>query len=125
MKPITKNLIASCGMNCAICKGYLREKNSCPGCRNIQNDKSKSRLNCKIRTCQKRKGNFCDCKDLPCDRLKRLDDRYKARYGMSEIENLEYIKKQGINKFVKSQRQKYQSPRGTFCIHDQQIYPQT
>ncbi|MDD5456566.1 MAG: hypothetical protein PHV30_05985 [Candidatus Margulisbacteria bacterium] len=29
MKPA---LIAPCGMNCAICLGYLREKNKCPGC---------------------------------------------------------------------------------------------
>ncbi|MFZ3074083.1 MAG: hypothetical protein WA093_03070 [Minisyncoccales bacterium] len=26
------NLIAPCGMNCALCMAYLREKNHCPGC---------------------------------------------------------------------------------------------
>ena len=29
---IKTRLIAPCGMNCAVCLGYLREKNKCPGC---------------------------------------------------------------------------------------------
>ncbi len=29
IKPI---VIAACGMNCAICMGHLREKNTCPDC---------------------------------------------------------------------------------------------
>ena len=27
--------IAPCGMNCSICRGYLRKKNKCLGCREI------------------------------------------------------------------------------------------
>jgi hypothetical protein len=30
---ISKELIAPCGMNCAICKAYLRQRNPCNGCR--------------------------------------------------------------------------------------------
>ena len=37
MKPI---LIACCGMNCNLCIGFLREKNKCPGCKLIKNEKS-------------------------------------------------------------------------------------
>lgn len=109
-------------MDCGICKAYLREKNKCPGCRNIQNDTSRTRVKCIIRICPKRKGDFCDCADLPCARLKHLDERYKRRYNMSEAGNLDYIRKYGINKFVLAERKKYQSPRGTFCIHDHQTY---
>jgi hypothetical protein len=29
------HLVAPCGMNCGICRAYLREKNKCPGCRVI------------------------------------------------------------------------------------------
>jgi len=28
-------MIAPCGMNCEICIGHIREKNKCPGCREI------------------------------------------------------------------------------------------
>ena len=34
------DLIAPCGMNCNICMAYLREKNKCPGCREIDINKS-------------------------------------------------------------------------------------
>ncbi len=27
-----QGLIAACGMNCGLCIGYLRDKNSCGGC---------------------------------------------------------------------------------------------
>jgi hypothetical protein len=32
-------LIAPCGMNCASCMNYLRERNKCPRCRGSDTDK--------------------------------------------------------------------------------------
>ena len=48
---IKNSLIAPCGMNCGICRAYLREKNKCPGCRGSDENKLSSRVNCKIKNC--------------------------------------------------------------------------
>ncbi len=119
MNKFTKNLIAPCGMNCGVCKAYLREKNTCPGCR-----KGSSFVSCQkciIPPCKIRKGDFCDC-EKPCARLKNLDKRYRAKYGMSMIENLEFIKENGIEKLLEAQTAKYISDQGTFCVHDGKRY---
>lgn len=122
MEKITKKLIAPCGMDCGICRAYLRENNPCHSCREAEKNKPKTRADCKIRKCAKREGDYCDCEDFPCERLKHLDERYRRRYGMSEIENLKFIKEKGIEKFVASECQKYQSAKGTFCVHDKKYY---
>jgi hypothetical protein len=115
-------LIAPCGMNCAICLGYLREKNKCPGCRLIDPKKAKTRLRCKIKNCKRLKGNkyrFCySCKLFPCARMKHLDKRYRTKYGMSMIENLEFIKKNGIRRFLAKEEKRWTCKcGGTICVH--------
>lgn len=30
---ISEEMIAPCGVNCIVCSAYLRDKNSCAGCR--------------------------------------------------------------------------------------------
>jgi len=120
---ISKNLIAPCGMNCAVCKAYLRQRNPCHGCKDIEQNKSKTRVNCKMRLCDKRTGDFCyECMEFPCDRLRHLDQRYRTRYGMSEIENLEFIRDNGIRKFLERERKKYISDKGILCVHDKKFY---
>lgn len=122
MKKINKNLIAPCGIDCGICLHFLRAKNKCPGCftgRKVNNKPIK----CPTRLCKKRKGEFCfSCDTFPCERIKRLDKRYRERYGMSEIENLEFIRDKGIDNFIKNECQKWQSSKGTLCIHDKKYY---
>ncbi len=121
--PITPILIAPCGMNCGICKAFLRGDNPCRGCRDAEQDKPKTRVNCRLRVCEKRSGNFCcRCAEFPCERLQRLDHRYRTKYGMSEIENLEFIRKNGIRKFVAVERRKWVTKQGIFCVHDKQYY---
>ena len=100
---ISRNLIAPCGMNCGICMAHLREKNRCQGCQEAEKNKPKTRVFCKIRICQERKGKYCfNCPRFPCDRLKSLDKRYRTKYGMSEIENLEFIRCRGDFSKIKS-----------------------
>src|SRR4030042_3919129 len=98
MSRISNNLVAPCGMNCGICQAYLRKENKCPGCfsgRKVNGEPIK----CGRRLCKERKGDFCfECDKFPCDSIKRLDKRYREKYGMSEIENLEYIRDCGIEK---------------------------
>lgn len=120
---INKNLIAPCGMNCGVCKGYLREKNKCSGCNSKNNNKPAYCLKCCIKLCQDRAGKYCfDCNKFPCTRLKQLDKRYRGKYGMSEIENLEFIRDRGIEEFLNNEHKKWQSEEGTFCVHDKKYY---
>jgi hypothetical protein len=124
MEKITKDLIASCGMNCGLCAAYLRKKNPCSGCRNISSDARKTILFCELRICTRRSGEFCyDCNEFPCTRLKHLDKRYRQKYGMSEIENLDCIRDRGIEEFLAQQREKWQSEQGILCVHDRKYYP--
>jgi hypothetical protein len=111
-------LIAPCGINCGICYAFLREKNYCSGCRGSDEGKAVSILRCKIRTCDKR-SKFCDCSDIPCDKLKHLDKRYRNRYHISMIENLSKIKEKGVREFVKGEESRWKCPdcRGVICVH--------
>jgi hypothetical protein len=74
---LRSDLIAPCGMNCGLCMCYLRDKNSCAGCRAGDEGKAKSCLACSIRRCETPRSNtsgFCfECDAFPCPRLRRLD----------------------------------------------------
>jgi hypothetical protein len=118
-----KALIAPCGMNCGICQAYLRQGNPCNGCNNAEKNLPKTRANCQLRVCKKRKGRFCwNCAEFPCDRLSHLDKRYRERYGMSEIENLNYIRENGVEKFIEKENKKWVSEQGILCVHDKKYY---
>ncbi len=120
---ISKTLIAPCGMNCGICKAHLRPHNPCHGCNNAELNKPKTRLYCRLRVCEKRTGAFCyDCAEFPCDHLTRLDLRYRTRYGMSEIANLEWIRENGIRSFLDKERKQWISEKGVLCVHDKKYY---
>jgi hypothetical protein len=119
----SEDLIAPCGINCAICKAHLRPRNPCHGCRDAEQNKPVTRMRCRLRICKKRTGEYCcHCAEIPCDWLKRLDLRYRTRYGMSQIENLEYIRRNGINKFLKNEVKKWVSEKGILCVHDRNYY---
>ncbi len=107
-----QGLIAACGMNCGLCIGYLRDKNSCGGCFKIDNKyKPKSCRSCKIVNCDllaETESGFCyDCVKYPCTRLKNLDKRYRKNYGMSMIDNLAYIKDKGLEDFLLKEEDKW------------------
>ena len=117
-------LIAPCGMNCSVCLGHLRKKNQCPGCRKMDAYESSYGRKCIIRSCQILKKNemkFCSnkCEKYPCLRLRNLDKRYRTKYNMSMIENLENINSNGIRAFVKSEKARWACPEcgGTICVH--------
>lgn len=121
---INSKLIAPCGMNCGICIGHLRDKNKCLGCRELSEGKPESCKKCTIINCKILKDNkmlFCSdkCEKFPCTRLKNLDKRYKSNYKMSMLENLENIKKFGINEFVKSEQKRWKCKKcgELLCVH--------
>lgn len=124
---IPEDLIAPCGMNCRLCWGYIREKNSCPGCLRIdsqESQKSKYRTTCKVKNCEQITGVkavYCSdhCGRYPCARLKQLDTRYRTKYGMSMIRNLEMISEFGISHFIRTEEEKWICPEcgEVLCVH--------
>jgi len=125
-RPIPTDLIAPCGMNCRLCYAYIREKNVCPGCRGDDTNKAKSCVTCRIKNCNKLaegRLKYCySCNIFPCTRLRQLDKRYRTKYSMSMIDNLNTIKELGIRQFVKNEKQRWTCPQcgEFFCVHRSQ-----
>jgi hypothetical protein len=117
------SLIAPCGMNCGICRAYLRPKKKCPGCRGEDTQKMLSCLQCKIKNCERirvERYQFCfRCESYPCQRLKQLDKRYRTKYSMSMLENLASIKATGLAAFIEKENKRWQCPicGGMVCVH--------
>jgi hypothetical protein len=121
------SLIAPCGMNCNICLGHLRENNRCPGCNIKDDNKPKTRTNCYIKNCKVLKHNdwkYCSkkCESYPCQKLTNLDKRYRIKYSMSMIDNLEFIDKNGIRKFIKNEDKKWIKGNKIFCVHNKKYF---
>ncbi len=125
-----KELIAPCGMNCRICVAYFgytlngkKRKHSCRGCR-VDNKK------CAFikKHCEKiYQGviEFCfQCRDFPCIHLKKIDSRYREKYQMSLIKNLEFIRDFGMDRFLEEQQERYQcADCGELkCVHTEICY---
>jgi hypothetical protein len=128
-KLFQKKLIAPCGMNCGICASYLARKNDakkegiyktyCTGCRSRNKKCAFLKSHCKLLTNKEVK--YCyECPRFPCKRLIHLDKRYKTKYHMSEIANLESIKKDGIEKFFIAQEKIWKCPKcgGIISCHN-------
>lgn len=119
------DLIAPCGLNCGVCRAWLRKRNHCPGCRAPDENKPATRVVCKIKTCESlAHGGFkyCfECDLFPCDNLKHLDRRYRTRYAVSTVENLEKIRDSGIREFVREEKARWTCGEcgGTVCMHKQ------
>ena len=120
---ILTTLIAPCGMNCRLCQAHVRDKKTCPGCRDDDSHKPKTRWTCKIKTCEKfaeGKFKYCfKCDSFPCSRLNHLDKRYRAKYGMSMIDNLNNIKNLGVRQFIRNEIERWICPEcgGMICVH--------
>jgi hypothetical protein len=126
---MNEELIAPCGMNCAICSGYLAYDNDiknkgirmgyCIGCR--PRDKQCSFIKKRCSLISNDQVRYCyECEWFPCDYLIKLDKRYRTLYRMSMIDNLEYMKKNGIKQFLDDQEEKWQCPQcgATICCHN-------
>ncbi|MBU1636675.1 DUF3795 domain-containing protein [bacterium] len=118
--PFTRTLITPCGMNCGICHAYLERKGKCPGCNAQCDDPPQYFSICFMRNCTKRTKQYCSfCDEFPCKKLKQIDKRYRKQYGMSMIENLNYIKDHGIRAFLKSEAARWtcQECGGIINVH--------
>jgi len=131
-EPKPADLVAPCGMNCAICKAYIALTHDVPRARGkvtyCAGCKPRAK-NCYIkRNCKKLTHNeiqFCfECNDMPCKNLSHLDKRYRERYAMSMVENQKTLKNKGIDGFLKNQAEKYRCPScgDMVCVHDHKCY---
>ncbi len=120
------SLIAPCGMNCGLCIGYLRKKRHCPGCNEDGPTKAGHCVECIIKNCDRRTGDFCfSCVKYPCARLRQLDRRYRTKYGMSMLENLGCIQESGLDRFLALERARWECAGcgGVVSVHrDNCIY---
>ena len=125
----SQELIAPCGMNCAICSGYLALNHDvksegirmpyCKGCRPrgkicaFLKKRCELLLNNKVRFCY-------ECENFPCEALLRLDKRYRTYFRMSMIKNLKTIEKKGISEFLKKEEEKWKCPECSevICCHN-------
>lgn len=120
---VKDSLIAPCGMNCGICMAFLRKKNKCNGCRRVNTWNPKMRVECKIKNCAYLKTHsltFCfECASYPCQLIKNMDKRYKTRYGMSTLGNLESIKQLGLDQFIALEDEKWKCKQcgGVINVH--------
>jgi hypothetical protein len=118
--PFKASLIATCGMGCAICMAFLREKNRCGGCYSTNRKCSR---NCTLAACEQVRDRYHHtCEGFPCRRLAQLDKRYRKKYHMSRLENLAAIREHGIRAFVKSERERWtcKTCGGTIDVHHYQ-----
>jgi Protein of unknown function (DUF3795) len=120
---IPSALIAPCGLNCRLCRAYIRDRNTCPGCRGDDRLKSKTCVTCKIKNCEQitiGKSRYCFvCNSFPCEKLNHLDKRYRLKYGMSPVENLHNIKKFGIRHYLRNEKKRWACPQcgEMICVH--------
>ena len=130
---ISEELIAPCGMNCAICSKYLSyvnnlKRNQCVGCRPGNTKCSYlfekcSGINAEIEGNASAK--FCfECDQYPCKQINRMDTRYRTNYQMSVKDNLELLRHNGVNKFIKEQYDNYHCPKcnGLISIHNRKCF---
>ena len=109
---LAAELVAPCGMNCGVCIGHLRDRNPCPGC-NDQDDSLKPHhcVVCAVKQCEHLPQGpepFCAyCARYPCARLRQLDKRYRSKYRMSMIENLDELRRVGVEAFVELERTRW------------------
>jgi hypothetical protein len=129
--PISEELIAPCGMNCAICSRYLSyvnnlKRSQCIGCRPRNKSCEYLFIKCTgINHTSKGNAVFCfECNQYPCEQINRMDDRYRNNYNMSVKDNLEFIKNFGIGKFINDQYKKYHCSKcgGLISIHNRKCF---
>lgn len=123
------DIIAPCGMNCGLCVSYQARMNDlkrkgfnrkyCPGC--IPRGENCTHMADRCELLGKGMIRFCYlCESYPCKRLKALDKRYRTKYHMSMIENLNFIRDHGLEEFLKLEDKKWSCPicGGKICCHN-------
>ncbi|MBU0976702.1 MAG: DUF3795 domain-containing protein [Patescibacteria group bacterium] len=97
-----------CGLDCGLCpRYYIKGPSRCPGC--CGPDFSDKHPSCSLVTCCVKKQNFevcAECNKFPCSKLKGWDKGDSFVTHRKSISNLNSIKKQGLEKFIKQQKRR-------------------
>jgi hypothetical protein len=122
-------LIAPCGMNCAVCSRYLARKHDvrrkgvrmayCAGCR--PRDRVCASLKKRCDLLLNHSVRFCyECSSFPCRNLERIDARYRKHYRTSFIENLTFVKQHSLAAFIERENAKWRCAQcgGVLCCHN-------
>jgi hypothetical protein len=122
-------LVAPCGMNCAVCSRYLARTHDvrrkgvrmayCAGCR--PRDRACALLKKRCALLLNHGVRFCyECGSFPCTNLLRLDARYRKHYRTSFVENLAFIKDQSLAAFIEREGAKWRCAQcgGVVCCHN-------
>lgn len=119
-------IIAPCGIDCGLCRAFVRDRQPCPGCRGGDSNKSSACLTCFIKNCEELGASghqFCfSCDKYPCADLLHLDSRYRTKYGVSVIDNLDRIQAVGVKRFVAEEASKWSCTEcgARLCMHNPQ-----
>jgi len=109
-------LIAPCGMDCGVCGAYLAYSNGVPRKRGAilhcvggrARGKQCAYLKDHCAAIKTGEVQFCyEWAEYPCERLRVLDSRYRKRYGMSLIENLDLIREASVQALIERQQVRY------------------
>lgn len=115
-------MFAPCGMNCLVCYRHCCHKKPCAGCLNRDLGKPEHCRRCSIKDCIQGKGiSYCfECLNYPCKQIKNLEKSYNQRYQASLMENSEFVRQNGLEKFMEMEKEKHTCPRcgGILSIHD-------
>lgn len=122
---MNEQMIAPCGLNCAVCKRALAPEKPCPGCLGESENKPEfcARL-CGIRNCRTRAGfpdRFCDqCERFPCGDVMEKEIRYANAYPLIEcpIGNLAFMRQYGMEALIARETQRWTCPDcgGTIAV---------
>lgn len=125
-----RNMIAPCGLNCAVCNEALREDSPCIGCRSEGNKGEYCANLCKIVKCEIRKSlpdGFCDkCPQYPCREIVNKECWYANAYPMIEslMGNLAFIGENGLKKFLQREKERWTCSDcgGVISVHNGKCY---
>lgn len=123
VKEILPEMIAPCGMICSLCLAFQRTKNRCNGCMSAEASAIRHCSVCLLRNCEEHKtapSEFCrECRKFPCPRMRQIEKRYVARYGMSFTENMDQIRATGAEAFSIAASEKWRCKQcgQLLCVH--------
>jgi len=114
------NLVAPCGIDCALCELYIckdnqglmdylikngipQEKLPCSGCRSLKGHCPVLPLQCSTYLCNnEKKADYCfNCKEFPCSKLHPAADRADILPHNMKVFNLCTINREGIEDFIR------------------------
>jgi hypothetical protein len=124
-------IVSRCGVNCSLCVGFFgynmdgtKRGSSCGGCRTMEDLCGFVKKNCK-KLAPKSEIAYCfECPDFPCENMQKADKYYSSKYDASLIENLKFIKTNGLEAFTKREKEKWKCPTcgGVNCVHTNKCY---